>query len=138
MADVTLPLALLGALGGATLTGFGALWKRVDVVEKREREDCDRRIAKLDERIERLETDGGKWRDRWVREVERAAQMAAAPRRPDEPPPSEPPAPDWDDSTEVRTARRAIERTALDEELRRYAESTPPRGTRGRMPSKPR
>lgn len=135
MSDLGIPLTVAGAIGVAGSAAIRALWTRVKDVETRERTDCAERISKIEERVQKLETQRDDCEERWRREVRRGATLAARVRLPDEPPPSEIPPPDWDESTDVRNVRQELERHALDEELRNYAESTPPRQ---RMPSRPR
>jgi len=135
MSDLTIPLGVAGAIGLGITGGFGALWARLEKVETRERTECASRIAAIEKRVEKLEGQRDDCEERWRREVKRNAALAAMPRRPEEPPPRELPPPDWDESTDVRNVRGELEREALDEELSRYMESTPPRP---RMPSRPR
>jgi len=103
---MTLPLeptiGVVAALAGA----IGVLWRQLLV----ERATSAKLIAE--------------WQDRWIREVRRGPHLAMAP-----PPESATvPPPDWEEDTGVRDMRAEL----VDEELRRYVETTPPRPLRRR------
>lgn len=89
----------------------------------------------LSSRIARLEAHLDDCNDRWAREVRRGAALAAMPV---DGAASLPP-PDWDENTEVRQQRAALEaegfKAGIDETLRRFLARTPPRQ---KMPSRPR
>lgn len=119
-----LPLIIAGPIGLALSGAIGALWADRKAVGVEARADCAKQIARLEERISKLEADSEHWRDRWEKEVERNIELRNMPAEEE---PTRPPPPDWKEDTEVRRQRELIERRALDEQLRRYAESTPPR-----------
>lgn len=130
---MAVPIAVAVPVAGGMASAIVALWRKIGKVERQERKDCAERLEKLEERIGNLESDGRHWRDRWVREVERNVKLRSMPT--DDSRPRLPPPPEWEENTSVRSQRAVIEQAALDAELRRYADSTPPRQ---RLPSRPK
>lgn len=141
MSDILIPLATAISVASPIVVGLSvavvATWKRADTVAERERKDCNERIAKIEKRVEKLETeaddlreDNEHWRSRWEREVRRGVELAAMPS---DGTPFRPPAPS-DEDTQTRELRTLI----TEEALRQYLESTPPGPVRRRMPSKPK
>jgi hypothetical protein len=71
-----------------------------------------------------LVVENRRWQDRWAKEVKRGAELYNA--RPPAGQPEHPPPPEWDENTRVRQMREAETRKAVDAQLERYLDSTPP------------
>lgn len=91
--------------------------------------------AVLSARITKLEQQVDDCNERWAREVRRGAALAAMTVDG----PNALPPPEWDERTDVRERRALLEaegyREGMNEALRRYLESTPPRQ---KLQSRPR
>jgi hypothetical protein len=136
VADYAIPLIIAGPIAAAMSTAIGALWVKVVSdgrhAQTRQR-DWDTRERELQERNAELEREKADALERITREVKRGAWLYAMNQL--EPPkqsPELPPAPDWEENTDVRNVRRQAELEAL---FRAYRESTPPRPYRGKLPS---
>lgn len=64
------------------------------------------------------------WQERWAREISRSVELYA---RPSDGRPTRPPPPDWDEPSKVRHMRELETDKAVDAQLERYLDSTPPR-----------
>ena len=137
MSDVGIPIALAGTAGGVLLSAIAALWQQMRKAVANEREDCGRRVAAVEARMDRLEADSraalalsaravDEWRERWAREVQNGVRAYNLPAPPG--PPIRPPLPSYADEepTGVHAARTVLTNAARDDLLKEYVKSQHP------------
>jgi hypothetical protein len=128
LADPSIPLVIAVPIAVAMSGAIAAMWVKIlaDGRDARQRQEAwDKREQEVQEQTAELQA-------RVTREVKRGAYLYAVSQL--EPPkqaPQRPPAPDWDETTDVRNMRSQAELEAL---FRAY-ESTPPKQYRGKLPT---